>query len=252
VPEEFRLDDYRRVGANPLYSQEAANPNVYKPHSLPVEYDVVFVGQRYADRPLYIRRLIDAGVDVRVWGSGWVPRGVRVDPTELWRGRLRALASPSAMRQAVAARWRRLADPTPTAVAPAELQVPPDRCGPPLSDQELIEMYSRAKIHLGFSTVGATHRTGERIVQVRLRDFEAPMSGAFYMVEYLPELERFFDIGREIVCYQGPEDLVEKVRYFLAHDEERERIRQAGRARALRDHTWQKRFQDAFARMGLG
>src|SRR5262249_46160943 len=31
VPEKFRLDDYRRIGANPIYCQEAANPNVYKP-----------------------------------------------------------------------------------------------------------------------------------------------------------------------------------------------------------------------------
>ena len=80
VPEKFRLDDYRRAGANPIYCQEAANPNVYKPHEdLPAEYDVTFVGQRYGNRPDYIKRLIKAGVDVRVWGPRWnePPKTVR-------------------------------------------------------------------------------------------------------------------------------------------------------------------------------
>jgi signal peptidase I len=55
----FYLEKARRAGANPIYCQEAANPNVYKPHEdLPVEYDVTFVGQRYGNRPDYIKRLI--------------------------------------------------------------------------------------------------------------------------------------------------------------------------------------------------
>src|SRR5262245_50651070 len=39
VPEKFRLDDYRRLGANPLYCQEAANPNIYKPVDTPKDID---------------------------------------------------------------------------------------------------------------------------------------------------------------------------------------------------------------------
>src|SRR4051812_16003143 len=57
VPEKFRLDDYRRVGANPIYCQEAANPNVYRPQDVPVEFDVTFVGQRYGTRPMFIDAL---------------------------------------------------------------------------------------------------------------------------------------------------------------------------------------------------
>jgi spore maturation protein CgeB len=130
--------------------------------------------------------------------------------------------------------------------------VPASICGPPLRDEELIQMYSRTRISLGLSTTGHTHVTGERILQVRLRDFEAPASGAFYLVEYMPELEHFYEIGREVVCYHDVDDLVEKVGYYLAHDDEREAIRRAGHARVLRDHTWQRRFEVAFEKMGLG
>jgi spore maturation protein CgeB len=77
------------------------------------------------------------------------------------------------------------------------------------------------------------------------------MSGGFYMVEYMEELEEFFDIGKEIVCYTGKEDLADKIKYYFEHDVERERIRQAGYSRARRDHTWHKRFQKAFQEMGL-
>lgn len=113
-------------------------------------------------------------------------------------------------------------------------------------------MYSRSKINLGFSTCGDTHRERERVLQVRLRDFEVPMAGGFYMVEEMEELADFFEPGREIVFYRGVGELAEKIRYFLGHEAERERIRLAGHERARRDHTWHKRFTDAFTAMGLG
>jgi spore maturation protein CgeB len=144
---------------------------------------------------------------------------------------------------------RQAHDSSSTVASPDDL--PADVCGPKLTDDEMVEMYSRAKISLGFSTVGQTHLDGKRIVQVRLRDFEAPMSGAFYMVEEMPELRQFYEVGREVVTYDGPADLVDKCRYYLAHDEERERIRLAGHTRALRDHTWQRRFRDVFREAGL-
>jgi spore maturation protein CgeB len=77
------------------------------------------------------------------------------------------------------------------------------------------------------------------------------MSGAFYMVEYMEELEEFFEVGREIVCYTDVDDLVEKCLYYLSHDSERERIRLAGHERALRDHSWQRRFTTVFEQVGL-
>lgn len=77
------------------------------------------------------------------------------------------------------------------------------------------------------------------------------MSGAFYLLDYVDEIEAFFELDREIVCFSSRDELVEKVRYYLAHPDEREAIRAAGHERALRDHTWQKRLADAFADAGL-
>ena len=279
VAEKFRLPDYRRVGANPIYCQEAANPNIYKPYDLPVEFDVVFVGQAYGDRPAYIRYLLDEGIDVRVWGSGWqnfapqagarprtFERAVRIGRKLLtpqgWAlagQRLsRVLDGRALEAQGSAATLPTLTTPgvstvTAAAAAPAAPPVvlPTEIMGGILSDIDMVKLYSRSKINLGFSTCGDTHQSEERIMQVRLRDFEVPMSGGFYMVEYMEELEEFFEIGKEIVCYTDKEDLADKIKYYLRNDSEREAIRKAGHERCLRDHSWQKRLSTAFKEMGL-
>jgi spore maturation protein CgeB len=139
----------------------------------------------------------------------------------------------------------------PDSNGPAPVTFPDHVLGGVLSDREMVRMYSRSKINLGFSSCGETHKTEARILQVRLRDFEVPMSGGFYMVEYMEELEEFFEVGKEVVCYTGPEDLADKIKYYLRHDAERESIRRAGHERCLRDHTWRKRFEKVFEDMGL-
>lgn len=248
VPEKYRLQDYKRAGANPIYCQEAANPKIYKPYPLKQEFPVTFIGMKYGDRPHYISRLFDAGVPIRVWGKGW-----EKDPEE--KPRIPSLAS-RICKLATIEGWRRLIRKLKKfskhdRSEDESLTLPPDICGPPLDDPSMIQMYSRSKISLGFSNVGDTHKTANPIKQIRLRDFEVPMSGAFYMVQHMEELEEFFQIGKEIVCYHNPSDLVEKVKYYLAHDTERKRIRRAGYQRAIRDHTWQKRLTDVFKTMGL-
>lgn len=269
VPERFRLKDYVAMGARPIYCQEAANPNIYKPYDVPQEYDVAFVGQAYGERPAYIRHLLDEGIDIHVWGQGWeryalaqvsaarqtlnervVHVANRLRTAEGWNRAVRRVAHSLATHLSQNAPGS--ADGVPTGSTPPALVVlPPERVGPPLSDQEMVKMYSRARINIGFSTCGDTHLSGERIMQIRLRDFEVPMSGGFYMVEYMEELEEFFRIGEEIICYTNEEDLTDKIRYYLARDGERERVRRRGYERCQRDHTWHNRFRNAFREMGL-
>jgi spore maturation protein CgeB len=127
-----------------------------------------------------------------------------------------------------------------------EKSVPVEICGGVLSDDELVKMYNRSKINLGFSVVGETFKTPTPIQQIRLRDFEVTMSGGFYLLEYFSEIESFFRVGEEIACFSSKDELLEKIRYYLSHPEEREAIRLAGLRRAQNDQTWQKRFSTLF------
>lgn len=105
---------------------------------------------------------------------------------------------------------------------------------------------------LGFSTCGdARYNDRNKIRQIHLRDFEAPMSGACDFVEDQDELREFYDVGREIIGYTSREDLLDKVRFYLSHPHEAERIRRAGHERARRDHTWARRFEQLFQAIGL-
>lgn len=108
----------------------------------------------------------------------------------------------------------------------------------PLPTEEMVRMYSRSRVNLGFGGVAGHKDT----FHLKGRDFEVPMSGGLYLTEHHEELESVFRIGKEILTYTGVEDLVSKIRRMLANPEEAEAIRQAGRRRALSEHTWEKRF----------
>lgn len=253
VPEKFRIKDYISMGARPIYCQEAANPNIYKPYDLPKEFDVTFVGQAYGERPAYIKLLLNEGIDVRVWGYGWEMFSSRISQRLQEVLHMGKELLKHGGWQFAALRLRKQFQskkPMLQGFTSSEARIPKNIVGGVLSDIEMIKMYSRSKINLGFSSCGNTYE-GERILQVRLRDFEITMSGGFYMVEYMEELEEFFEIDREIVCYREPEEMAEKIKYYLNHDEEREAISKAGYKRCLRDHTWHKRFEMAFHEMGL-
>jgi hypothetical protein len=117
----------------------------------------------------------------------------------------------------------------------------------PLSTEEMIRLYSKSRINLGFGGVAAHDDT----FCLKGRDFEIPMSGGLYLTEYHPELEGVYDIGREIVAYGGFDDLMVKIRHLLTNPEEAEAIRRAGFRRARRDHTWEMRFERVFRLMNL-
>jgi spore maturation protein CgeB len=112
---------------------------------------------------------------------------------------------------------------------------------------ELVKIYSRSRINLGFGTVG----NSKDLFCLKGRDFEVPMSGGFYLTQYHPELENWFEIGKEIVCYHDLEDLSEKIRFYLDHSEEAEKIRQVAYEKFTREHTWVSRFRRVFKEIGL-
>lgn len=117
----------------------------------------------------------------------------------------------------------------------------------PLSTPEMVLTYSRSRLNLGFGGVAGHKDT----YCLKGRDFEVPMSGGLYLTEEHEELSRFYEIGKEIVTYRGIEDLIAKIRRLLANPGEAEAIRAAGRARALREHTWEMRFSKVLSILGV-
>jgi len=115
-----------------------------------------------------------------------------------------------------------------------------------LTMEEMVRTWARSRINLGFGGVLGHKET----YCLKGRDFEVPMSGGLYLTEHHDELVQFYEIGREIVTYSGFDDLVEKIHWLLATPAAAEDIRRAGRERALREHTWEMRFEKVFSLMG--
>ena len=87
--------------------------------------------------------------------------------------------------------------------------------------------------------------------QIKGRNFEIPACGGFQLSGVAEGIEEFFEVGKEIVCYRTFDELVEKITYYLSHDDERCAIAQAGYQRVIREHTYKDRFDALFTQMHL-
>jgi len=64
-------------------------------------------------------------------------------------------------------------------------------------------------------------------------------------------MENYFIPDKEIVIYESTKDLINKIRYYLEHDDERKAIQKSGYERTLREHTYETRFREIFRQLGL-
>jgi len=117
----------------------------------------------------------------------------------------------------------------------------------PLPSEEMIKLYSRSRINLGFAGIGYSRK----LMCLKGRDFEVPMSGGLYLTQNNPELSLIFNVGNEILTYRNEEDCVRIIHELLADPDRAEAIRKAGRKRCLSDHSYHARWLQVFRIAGL-
>jgi spore maturation protein CgeB len=87
--------------------------------------------------------------------------------------------------------------------------------------------------------------------QIKGRNFELPGCAAFQLSGQAENLATYLTPGREIALYDSTDDLVDKIRHYLKHEDERAAIARGGYERTLREHTWVHRFTEVLLRMGF-
>lgn len=240
---------FTALGAKAIWWPMGANPKYYRPYPQERSIDVSFVGANYGLRARYAASLLDEGINLHCYGPTWVfgARSSRravvkrllllVQATFARNVKAQASASASlASHDFNRALWAR----HPMALHGI------------VSDDEVVQLYSRSKISLGILEVFDGNDPSRSILRhIHLREFEAPMCGALYCTGYLKELEEFYDLEKEIVIYRNEAELIEKARFYLSHPREAELIRQAAHRRALACHTCHERFRRLFVKIGM-
>lgn len=78
---------------------------------------------------------------------------------------------------------------------------------------------------------------------IPLRVWDILSTGGFLLTDYRPEYDGLLDDGRELVIYDGMDDLIQKIHYYLTHEEERLQIARNGYQRILQEHNYQNRLE---------
>ncbi len=106
---------------------------------------------------------------------------------------------------------------------------------------EWLKIYSASKIVL------VTHYQDleERfpVYQASPKVFEAMACGAFTVSDNQRDVFSLFEDGKHLICFDNPGELIEKIKYYLDHSAERERIALQGREEVLKNHTYEHRIK---------
>ena len=220
------LKKYDRIGyGNVILSQWAYNHFFPKPLDRGKIYDIVFIGQPHGKRKKMIERIKRAGIDIKCWGYGW-PRG-RISQKEMIRIYCQSkigLNSPNSSTRTVL-----------NSIGGIFFQK---------KDKSLKLISPYYWIDNIKSLIEKNKRT-----QLKQSNFEIPGCGTLLLAGSSNDFKDYYKDGQEVIIYKNTNELIEKIKYYLKHDGDRETIARAGYELTLKEHTYEKRFQQIFKKI---
>ncbi len=226
--QESSLKDYRRVGYNNvLVGGWACNDSLYKPLNLPKIYDVSFVGQPHGDRKKIVDVLQKYGIKVECFGRGW-PNG-KVSQEDMIK-----------------------------IFNQSKINLNFTKCSGALSLKYIANIFIK-KSENGFIKINMISQwlpnckslLARQQNEIKGRNFEIPGCRAFMISGEARGLENYYKIGKELICFSNTKDLVQKIKYYLHNELEREEIANAAYKRTMESYTYEKKFNEIFKTIGL-
>lgn len=103
-------------------------------------------------------------------------------------------------------------------------------------------LYNSAKVCINL--MNNEQKLGEdTCLDTNNRLFDLAMSGVC-QISNAPQVTKHYFTQEEVPALDNPQEWLEKVEYYLTHEQERTRIGTQARERALNDHTWDNRAVD--------
>ncbi len=180
-----------RVGVDARVMHEAANPMWHRPVAEPVDQSLAFAGNLYGFRQVLVRRLLEAGEQVRVYG----PR---------------------------APRW----------ILPS---IQPAIVGEYVSGLDKSRAFGEALAVINNFCLAEGNA-------LNCRAFEAAAAGALQLIEHRDAIRECFEPGREVLVWNTWDELLDHIARAKREPQSMRKIRQAGAARVLAEHTYQHRL----------
>lgn len=109
---------------------------------------------------------------------------------------------------------------------------------------EMPYVFHNSKINLNISL--RSIRSG-----IPLRCMDIMGAGGFLLTNYQADFFDFFEPDVDFVYYESPEDCMEKIDYYLSHDEERKAIARHGHETVAREFNFKKVFGEMLKIAGI-
>lgn len=213
--ERVCVDYYRSLGCQEVhYLPLGVYPTVFRPHNPPKadRKEVSFVGSAYWKRVGFFDQITDylATKDTLISG--------------IWWERLR--------------QFQKLA--------------PKIALGRWMNPEETANVYNGAKIVINMHRAhdDETFNNNSALISAvspNPRTFEIAACATLQLTDIREDLPLYYTPGVEIVTYSSPQEMIDKIEYYLSHEQERRQIALRGLYRTLRDHTYAKRLETMLA-----
>jgi spore maturation protein CgeB len=108
--------------------------------------------------------------------------------------------------------------------------------------RELPDVYQGTAVNINCTSFQMKTAVNQRV-------FDVPACGGFLLSDYQEDMDRFFEVGKEAVCFRTLEEAASLTVHYLGNEGERQRIAAAGRKRVLAEHTYDRRMAALVATM---
>lgn len=98
--------------------------------------------------------------------------------------------------------------------------------------REMPNVFRKTKINLNITLRSITSG-------IPLRALDIMGAGGFLLSNYQPELAERFDDGVDVVMFESPQDMCDKIVYYLNHDKEREAIAMNGYKKVRKEYSYE-------------
>jgi spore maturation protein CgeB len=108
--------------------------------------------------------------------------------------------------------------------------------------RELPDVYRGTEVNINCTSFQMKTAVNQRV-------FDVPSCGGFLLSDHQEDMDLFFEVGKEAVCFRSVEEAASLTVHYLGNEGERKKIAEAAHRRILAEHTYEKRMAEMVATM---